>query len=177
MSTQCSHFASLNPDMDSMEPTLNIPVDLSAVGASPWDATREVDLPRQIPSKSQRKNPCTVVVNLPEQVTAKHARTLIRDLRDQLSVDQPCVILDLSDVKEMDTAGLDLLLECLHQTVRRDGIIQLRGISPEAATVLELTGMDQILGLVPGSASDSAFETAADYLPETLQSSQHSLVA
>lgn len=162
--------------MDSMEPALNIPVDLTAVGVSNWDATPEVDAHRPTPSKSA-KDPCIVVVNLPERVTAKQARALIRDLRDQLSVDQPCVVLDLSDVKEMDTAGLDLLLECLHETVRRDGIIQVRGISPEAATVLELTGMDEIFGLMPGPAPDSVPEIAADYLPETLPSSQHSLVA
>jgi anti-anti-sigma factor len=154
--------------MDSMEPSFSIPVDLSAVGASAWDnTTSEVDLSQPAESKSRLNDPCIVVVNLPERVTAKQARTLRRDLRDQLNVDHPSVILDLSDVKEMDTAGMDLLLECMNQTVRRDGTIQLRGISPEAQTILELTGMDLILGLVPGGASESVSEVSPACVPDT----------
>jgi anti-anti-sigma factor len=160
--------------MDSMDPALNIPVDLSAVEASAWDAVTDSNSRSLTPLPSQTKNPCTVVVNLPEQVTAKQTRTLMRDLRDQLNVDQPFVILDLSEVKEIDTAGLDLLLECLNQTVRRDGTIRVRGISPEAATVLELTGMDQILDLVPEAVTQ---EAASEIPLESERNSRQSLAA
>jgi anti-anti-sigma regulatory factor len=73
---------------------------------------------------------------------------------------------------------LDLLLECLHETVRRDGTIQLRGVSPEAATVLELTGMDQILSLMPGAhICESTTEISRDYVAEALVTSAESLAA
>jgi anti-anti-sigma factor len=167
-----------NIEMDSMEPALNLPVDLTAVEASAWDTRAETDSPRLTPSPSQTKNPCTVVVNLPEQVTAKQSRTLMRDLMDQLNVDQPCVVLDLSEVKEMDTAGLDLLLECLNETVRRDGTIRVRGISLEAATILELTGMDEILGLVSEAVTHEVESgIPLDYPPENERISQQSLAA
>lgn len=162
-----------NMEMDSMEPALNVPVDLTAVEASAWGASAKIDSSRLTRSTPQTKNPCTVVVNLPEQVTAKQTRTLMRDLREQLNVDQPCVVLDLSEVRQMDTAGLDLLLECLQQTVRRDGTIRVRGISPEAATVLELTGVDQILGLVPQAVTQEVeYENPLEYSPEDERNSQ-----
>jgi anti-anti-sigma factor len=103
-----------------------------------------------------------IVVNLPEQVTAKETKHLLRDLREQLISHQPCVVLDMSDVREMDSKGIDLLLKCLAETLRRDGIIRVRGVSPEAATVLELTGMDQILGLGPEAVSQTEESAAAD---------------
>jgi anti-anti-sigma factor len=173
MSTQCSRFASLN----IMEPALNIPVNLAAVEVSAWDGSQE-DNSCVAHLIAPATPTSTVIVNLPEKVTAQNARSLIRDLRTQLNVDQPYVLLDLSDVKELDSSGLDLLLECLHETVTRDGTIRLRGISPEAATVLELTGMDQVLGLIPGPhVEDSTPETARDYVAETLMTSSRSLVA
>jgi len=174
MSTQCSRFASLN----IMEPALNIPVNLAAVEVSAWEASQEENSPCVAHLIAPAKPTSTVIVNLPEKVTAQNARSLIRDLRTQLNVDQPYVLLDLSDVKELDSSGLDLLLECLHETVTRDGTIRLRGISPEAATVLELTGMDQILGLIPSPhVEDSAPETPRDYVAETLVTSSRSLAA
>lgn len=156
-----------------MEPALNIPVDLNAVELSRWE-TAEVNL-RKPSHKAETRNSSLVVVNLPEQVTARQSRALIRDLRDQLTGDQPTVLLDLSDVKEMDTAGLDLLLECLRETVRRDGTIQIRGLSPEAATVLELTGMDEILGLTPEPSSRE--HRALDDSSSVFEPAQKSLVA
>ena len=174
MSTQCSQFASLK----TMEPALNIPVNLAAVEISAWDTSQENSAYCPAKPLPAGKATSTVIVNLPEKLTAKNARTLIRDLRAELSVDQPYVLLDLSDVKELDTAGLDLLLECLHETVRRDGTIRLRGISPEAATVLELTGMDQILCLMPGADTcETTPQIAADYVPEALTTSVQPLIA
>lgn len=131
------------------EPLLNGSIDLSAVACSTWDTTTEgksQDLARH---RHEAASLCTIVVNLPERVTAKETRELMSELKSQLTVDQPYVVLDLSEVKQIDTAGVDLLLECLVETARRDGNVRLRGISPEAATVLELTGMDLVLQVRP----------------------------
>jgi anti-anti-sigma factor len=132
-----------------MEPSLNIPVDLEAVSYSTWpdDAVHDSkEIAKVLPEVIK---PSTVVVNLPERVTAKEAKSLMKDLRYEIAIDQPSVVLDLSDVKEMDSAGLDLILTCISETIRRDGTIRVRGISPEAQTILELTGLDQVLHLIP----------------------------
>jgi anti-anti-sigma factor len=134
-----------------MEPLLNPAVDL-VVELSTGTKCPVME-PCKVTTLDAPHDPTMIVVNLPEQVVASETRILVRDLRDQLTADSPCVLLDMSDVKEMDQTGFDLLLECLAETVRRDGTVRVRGISPEAATMLELTGMDELLNFDPDAAT------------------------
>src|SRR5256885_17096051 len=85
-----------------------------------------------------------MVIKLPEHVSAKEARTFMRALQPELRRDRPRVVVDMSAVKDMDTAALDMLLECMSQVARRDGAVKLAGISPQAANGLEPTRMEQI---------------------------------
>jgi anti-anti-sigma factor len=93
----------------------------------------------------------TVVMKLPHRVDAREARNLLRELKE-LPVEEPCVVIDLSAVRYMDSAALDVLLGCMVEVARRDGAMRLGGISPEAATVLELTRMDQVFDMFPTAA-------------------------
>ena len=79
-----------------------------------------------------------IMINLPESLGAKEARKLVRELKTKIKMEPSYVILDLSRVKEMDSVGLDGLLVCTQEIARHDCAIQLRAISPEAATFLEL---------------------------------------
>jgi anti-sigma B factor antagonist len=102
-----------------------------------------------------------MVVKLPEHVAAKEARTFMRALQPELRRDRPRVVVDMSAVKDIDTAALDMLLECMTQVARRDGAMKLAGISPEAAIVLELTRIDQIFEMFPTvSEAASSFSMA-----------------
>jgi anti-anti-sigma factor len=102
-----------------------------------------------------------MVIKLPEYVRAKEARNFMRALQPELRRDRPRVVVDMSAVKDMDTAALDTLLECMSQVARRDGAMKLAGISPEAATVLELTRMDQLFEMFPTvSEAASSFKVA-----------------
>ncbi len=93
----------------------------------------------------------TVVMKLPHRVDAREARNLLRELKE-LPIEEPCVVVDLSAVRHMDSAALDVLLGCMVEVARRDGAMRLGGISPEAATVLELTRMDQVFAMFPTAA-------------------------
>src|SRR5438105_14941491 len=93
----------------------------------------------------------TVIIKLPHRVDAREARNLLRELKD-LPVEEPYVVVDLSAVRHMDSAGLDVLLGCMVEVARRDGAMRLGGISPEAATVLELTRLDQVFDMFPSAA-------------------------
>jgi anti-anti-sigma factor len=127
-----------------MEPLLDA-LDICTVAGATWDATPEGrSRDRRIDGTQTSSK---LVVNLPKHVTALEVRELTRDLKRELNADHPSIILDLSDVREMDTAGLDLLVECLREALNRDGTVSLRGISAEAATILELTGLDRVLGM------------------------------
>jgi anti-sigma B factor antagonist len=102
-----------------------------------------------------------MVIKLPEHVGAKEARTFMRALQPELRRDRPRVVVDMSAVKDIDTPALDMLLECMSIIARRDGAVKLAGISPEAATVLELTRMNQIFEMFPTvSEAASSFSVA-----------------
>ena len=102
-----------------------------------------------------------MVIKLPEHVNAKEARSFKRALQPELKRDRPRVVVDMSVVKDMDTSALDILLECMSEVARRDGAVKLAGISPQAATVLELTRMDQIFEMFPTvSEATSSFSVA-----------------
>ena len=100
-------------------------------------------------------------VRIPKRLDARETRAFLRELKAELNPDHPCMVVDLSQVEQMDTAGLDMLLQCMLEVSKRDGSVKLAGISPEAATVLELTRMDQIFEMFPTvSEAASSFKVA-----------------
>ena len=154
-----------------MEPVSDA-LDISTVAGATWNATAQAtskDLTRQV-NRVQASS--TFVVNLPKWVTTQEVPGLARDLKRALATDQPCIILDLTEVQEMDTSGLDLLLEWLRETLRRDGTVSLRGISPEAATILELTGVDHVLSMFSETPQCANTEPAHESSLEGLAAKQ-----
>lgn len=97
----------------------------------------------------------TIVVKLPEVFGAKAARKLGRELKSKITSPGPHVIVDFSRVKKIDLRGLEALLSCLKELAKLDGGLQFGGLSPEAATLLELTRMDRILQKFPGFSTDA----------------------
>lgn len=152
-----------------MEPLLNPPVDLVVNLATARTSATEAPAVSNSHTKAVGKS--IVVVNLPERVVAKRTRALVRDLRDQLTADSPCVVLDMSDVKEVDHEGFDLLLECFEETLKRDGVIWVRGMSAEAATFLELTGMDQVLDYLPENEASEEYTPAPAWIQAEVRQS------
>lgn len=90
-----------------------------------------------------------IMINLPEMFGAKEAKKLGRELKKKINGQTPNVIVDLSRVKKMDSAGFEGLLFCMQQVASRDGSVQLAAISPEAATLLELARMDHLFSKFP----------------------------
>ena len=97
----------------------------------------------------------TIVVRLPEVFGAKAARKLGRELKSKVTGANPHVIVDLSRVKKIDVKGLEALLACMEEVAKQDGSLQFGGISPEAATLLELTRMDRLFQKFPSVAADA----------------------
>ena len=103
-----------------------------------------------------------IMIKLPEAFGGKEARRLGRELKNRM--DAPRIVVDFSRVREMDLAGLEGLLDCMETVAKNDGALQLGAMSPEAATFLELTRMDQLFNRFPvfdASASMSS-EFAGD---------------
>lgn len=100
-------------------------------------------------------SPSAIMVRLPEIFGAKEARKLRRELKKKIGDDVPCVVVDLSRVKKIDLAGIEGLLACMEQVARRDGSVQLGAISPEAATILELTRMNTLISKFPAFPAEA----------------------
>ena len=80
-----------------------------------------------------------VVKHLPERVNAKHSRDFVREMHCVLTSDRPQIVFDLSHVVYLDAAGVDMLLHCMAEVMKRDGDLKLAALSPQSAVVLEMT--------------------------------------
>jgi len=108
-----------------------------------------------------------VVVKMPEALDARNARKLGRELKSKVAAESPLVVLDLSRVKDIDLSGIEGLLTCREEVALQDGSLQLSGVSPEIATLLELTRVNQLMRKFPGFAIDAPqFEVAPETVAE-----------
>jgi anti-sigma B factor antagonist len=94
-----------------------------------------------------------VVKRMPERLNQKQARTFLREIQPLLNTDRPQLVFDCSLIRQMDAAGVDMLLHCMAQIMKRDGELKLAAVSPQAAVVLELTRTDRLF---------EVFETSGD---------------
>ena len=101
------------------------------------------------------ETPTAIMIKLPELFGAKEAKKLCREVSGKITSEEPCVVVDLSRVKKIDLAGVEGLLHCMEEIAKKDGAIQLRGISPEAATMLELTRMNALFQKFPAFPADA----------------------
>jgi anti-anti-sigma factor len=112
----------------------------------------EVGSRRFIRSPTEKADMVTsfaIVINLPESFGSKEAKKMVRELKTEIKKEPPRVILDLSRVRTMDCAGLHGLLTCMQEIARYDCALQLRAVSPEAATLLELARMGHLFHKFP----------------------------
>jgi len=107
------------------------------------------------------ETPSALLIRLPEHFSRVAARALTKELDHHLITDQPCVIVDLSRVKQIDSYGLNMLLGVMTKVARHDGSVQLGEISPEAAIMLELTRMDRIFDMFPRISEDATILSVA----------------
>ena len=85
-----------------------------------------------------------IVMQLPEQLKRQEVGPFLEELQPLLESDRPRLVLDCSQVRHMDSAGVEMLLHCMQETMKRDGDLKLAAISPEAAVILELMRVDRL---------------------------------
>src|SRR5689334_19449939 len=107
-----------------------------------------------------------VVKHLPERVNAKHAREFLREMHCVLTSDRPQMVFDLSHVHHLDAAGVDMLLHCMAEVMKRDGDLKLAALSPQAAVVLEMTRTDRLFEIYQ-TASD-AVRSFRVFIPQVM---------
>jgi anti-anti-sigma factor len=81
---------------------------------------------------------------LPEKLSAGQGSVFFREVEPCLTADRPCVVLDFSKVRQLDRDGIQVLLRCLEEAMKRNGDVKLAAIPPGVAKTLELTGVQRL---------------------------------
>jgi anti-anti-sigma factor len=85
-----------------------------------------------------------IVMEAPENLNYSEGRAFLAELQPLLESDRPRIVLDCSQVQHMDSAGIELLLNCMGEAMKRDGDIKLADLSPASAAILELMRVDRL---------------------------------
>jgi anti-sigma B factor antagonist len=85
-----------------------------------------------------------IVMELPERLQQAEVKAFLASLRPLIEVDRPCIVLDCSKIQHIDSAGVQMLLHCLEETMKRDGDLKLAAVSPASAIVMELMRVDRL---------------------------------
>ena len=109
-----------------------------------------------------------VVRRLPERLNLKQARAFCREMEAILDSDRPQIVFDGSQVKQIDAAGVEMLLQCLADVIKHDGDVKLASLSPEMAVILEMTRTERLFEVYT-SASDAVLSFSR-FLPSALKS-------
>jgi anti-sigma B factor antagonist len=108
-----------------------------------------------------------VVKRMPERINARTAREFLRDVRPLLYTDRPQIVFDLSQVGQLDSAGVEMLLTCMSEAHRRDGDLKLAALSPQASVVLELTRTERLFEVY--ETSTDAVRSFSGFLPNAMR--------
>lgn len=108
-----------------------------------------------------------VVKHMPERINLKQAREFLREVQPFLRSDRPQIVFDFSNVRQIDAAGVDMLLHCMGEVMKRDGDVKLASLSPHAAVVLEMTRTDRLFEVYE-TASD-AVRSFSGFLPNAMR--------
>jgi anti-anti-sigma factor len=99
---------------------------------------------------------CNVEIKqLPETLNVKQARHFLGEVESCMNTNRPCLVLDCSNVRQMDRSVIHLLLRCLEEAIKRNGDVKLTSLSEAGKATLRLTGVSRLFEM---------FETNADAL-------------
>lgn len=92
-----------------------------------------------------------IVMQVPEQLNAGEISGFMKELEPLLESTRPRIVLECSQVCSMDSAGVEMLLHCLEEALKRDGDLKLASLSPEAGVILELMRVARVFETFPTS--------------------------
>ncbi len=108
-----------------------------------------------------------VVKRIPERLNLREARAFRREVAPILNSDRPQIVFDCSQVKQIDAAGVEMLLQCLSTVIKNDGDVKLAALSPQMAVVLEMTRTDRLFEIY--ESSSDAVLSFSRFLPSVVR--------
>ena len=85
-----------------------------------------------------------IVMQAPERLSQSEAELFFAEMKPLLEAERPRIVLDCSEIQDMDSAGVETLLRCMEEAMKRDGDIKLAAVAPASAIVLELMRADRL---------------------------------
>lgn len=85
------------------------------------------------------------VVRVSGHLNPGTAPTLQEDLQTAIDAGASRLVLDLSSLESIDTAGLQVLLAAVKQLKKTDGRLVLFGLQPLVAEIVETSGFSSVL--------------------------------
>ncbi|MES2219407.1 MAG: STAS domain-containing protein [Acidobacteriota bacterium] len=102
------------------------------------------------------------VMQLPEIKRAKQRQTFLLDMQRCIDAERPLVVLDCSNIDQLDKSGVHLLLCCLEEAMKRNGDVKLAGLNASAESALESFGAYRLFDIHATTASAvSSFHSLA----------------
>jgi len=95
-----------------------------------------------------------VIMQLPEELNVKQVQAFMQEMGPLLESNRPRIVLECSQVRSMDSAGVEMLLRCLEEVLKRDGDLKLAALSPEAEVILEIMRVARVFEIF--ATSDEA---------------------
>ncbi len=89
---------------------------------------------------------------LPEIVDGAHAAALSREWASLFESDHPRVVFDCSAVRYLDSGGVEFLLRCMEEAMKRNGDLKLAAIPAPVAVILEITRVDRLFEIYDNCA-------------------------
>src|ERR1051325_1132210 len=103
-----------------------------------------------------------LVMQLPERLNLTEARGFLPEVMAVLRNDRPLIVFDFSEVQQVDSAGVEMLLKCLERVMSLDGDLKLAALTPQASVILELTRVDRLFEIF--ATVDDAVESFRGFI-------------
>ena len=71
-------------------------------------------------------------------------RDLLAELKSCMNTERPCLVLDCSELCQMEEATLHVLLGCLEEALMHDGDVKLAAVTASVRETLELSRVDRL---------------------------------
>lgn len=109
-----------------------------------------------------------VVMQVPENLNGVAVPHFLEEVGPLLESNRPRIVLDCSQVRSIDSAGVEALLQCVEEALKRDGDLKLAALSPECEVILELMRVARVFEIFQTSEEGvrSFNAIAADAAPQ-----------
>ncbi|HVI08688.1 MAG TPA: STAS domain-containing protein [Candidatus Binatia bacterium] len=107
------------------------------------------------------RNP-VIVMQVPVELNFAEGNEFLLEMQPLLEGDRPRIVLDCSQVMHVDSAGVELLLRCMEEAMKRDGDVKLASVSPTMLAILELMRADRVFEMYESTETAVA---SFQYLP------------